>query len=132
MEWNRGEADMKKLIMDKNGCTLAEVMAAFVILMIAVEILMQGISFTMRTRKQAEEIRNAGHAVEEKLDDGTECEYGTISLDFGDDMGVIRMDGKLYRKEVDKNFSAAFIWTDEIIEQERFCPNEEDESEETE
>lgn len=132
MEWNRGEADMNKLMMDKNGFTLVEVMAAFVILMIAVEILMQGISFAMRTRKRTEEIRNVGYAVEEKLDDGTECEYGTISLDFGDDMGVIHVDGKLYRKEVDGNFSAAFLWTDEIIEQEQFYSNGEDEPEETE
>lgn len=123
---------MKKLMMDKNGFTLVEVMAAIIILMIAVEVLMQGISFAVMTRKRTEEIRDAGHAVEEKLDDGTECEYGTISLDFGDELGVIRMDGKLYRNEVDENFSAAFIWIDEIMEQEQFCSDGEDEPEETE
>ena len=74
----------------------------------------------------------AGYAVEEKLADGDECTYGTISLDFGEDLGEICMDGKLYRKEVDENFSAAFIWADEIMIQELSVIDESDSPEEEE
>lgn len=123
---------MKKIKMDKHGFTLVEVMAAAVILLIAVEILMTGIHFAVRTRKRTEEIRMAGYAVEEKLTDGDECTYGTISLDFGEDLGEICMDGELYQKEVDENFSAAFIWADEIMIQELSVIDESDSPEEEE
>lgn len=100
--------------MDNKGFTLVEVMAAFVILMIAVEVLMMGINYSVQVSKRTVEIKKSGYTVEEALDDGTECEYGTVSLDFGGEAGTICADGKLYRRYVDENFSADFIWVDAV------------------
>ena len=103
----------KKQPLDCHGFTLVEVLAGFLILLMASQILLFGISFagTMRTKSEAMEMvrRDIGEHLMEK----TDCISGTVRLEIGHGFEDIESTGWLYDGNEDRKMK--IIWVEEAI-----------------
>lgn len=85
-----------KCAIGRQGFTLVEVLVAFMILMMASQILLLGIVFVAKIEERAENIEIERRSIGEYLADKSECSSGTILLEMGDLCEDIVCDGWLY------------------------------------
>lgn len=100
----------------KQGFTLIEVMAACFILMIAVEMLSVGMSYSFRVKSSYKTLLRKGSEAEEHFLDKTECISGTVYLQNENEV-IWEKTGWFYGEDIDgdANMELACIWVDEMF-----------------
>ena len=83
---------------NENGFTLAEVMAAFVILLMASQLLFAGASVVRNIDRRVNEISNVADSLREKLSDDSNYRSGTLRLVLDERTEFVH-DGQIYRNE---------------------------------
>ncbi len=87
-----------KCLRNEHGFTLMEVMVAFLILLLASQLLIFGSAVARKMEKRANEISAATDFVQEKLSDESECVAGTLRLKL-DEETELTGSGWLYQYE---------------------------------
>ena len=86
------------MIKNENGSTLAEVMVAFVILLMASQLLLSGSAVARKMERRADELSNVADTLREQLAEDSKCISGTLSLKIDENTELVS-GGWLYQKE---------------------------------
>jgi len=86
------------ILKQENGFTLAEVMVAFVILLLASQLLISGHAAARKMELRANELSCAADLLQENLSDDSKCIPGTIKMQINEDIEMVS-EGWLYRYE---------------------------------
>ena len=86
------------MMKNEKGSTLAEVMAAFVILLMASQLLLSGSAAARKMERRADEISNMADTLKEQLAEDSKCIYGKLCLKIDENTELVS-DGWLYQKE---------------------------------
>ena len=84
---------------NENGFTLAEVMVALAILLLASQLLITGSSVVQRMDHRVNEISNVADTLQENLSEDSNYISGTLRLIVDEDTEFVH-DGQIYRDEV--------------------------------
>lgn len=84
---------MSKRINNEKGSTLAEVMAAFVILLMASQLLISGSAVARKMERRADEISNTADTL---LEQDSKCIFGTLRLKIDENTELVS-EGWLYQ-----------------------------------
>ncbi|MBR5267020.1 MAG: prepilin-type N-terminal cleavage/methylation domain-containing protein [Lachnospiraceae bacterium] len=83
---------------NENGFTLAEVMVALAILLLASQLLITGSSVVQRMDRRVNEISNVADTLQENLSEDSNYISGTLRLIVDEDTEFVH-DGQIYRDE---------------------------------
>ena len=83
---------------NENGFTLSEVMVAFVILLMASQLLITGFAVARKMERRVNEISGMAEMLRENLTDDSKCISGTIRMKIDEDTELVG-DGWLYQDE---------------------------------
>jgi hypothetical protein len=86
------------MMKNEKGSTLAEVMAAFVILLMASQLLLSGSAAARKMERRADEISNMADTLKEQLAEDSEYISGTLHLKIDENTELVT-DGWLFQKE---------------------------------
>ncbi len=86
------------MMKNEKGSTLAEVMAAFVILLMASQLLLSGSAAARKMERRADEISNMADTLKEQLAEDSEYISGTLHLKIDENTELVS-DGWLYQKD---------------------------------
>ena len=86
------------MMKNEKGSTLAEVMAAFVILLMASQLLLSGSAAARKMERRADEISNMADTLKEQLAEDSKCISGKLCLKIDENTELVS-DGWLYQKE---------------------------------
>ncbi len=86
------------MMKNENGFTLAEVMVAFVILLMASQLLLFGIAAARKMEHRAYELSGVEEMLRENLADDSECISGTLRMKIDEEAELVS-GGWLYRNE---------------------------------
>ena len=86
------------MMKNEKGSTLAEVMAAFVILLMASQLLLSGSAVARKMERRADEISNMADTMKEQLAEDSEYISGTLHLKIDENTELVT-DGWLFQKE---------------------------------
>ena len=68
------------MIKNENGSTMAEVMVAFAILLMASQLLLSGSAVARKMEHRADELSNVADTLREQMAEDLKCISGTLSL----------------------------------------------------
>ena len=77
------------MMKNEKGSTLAEVMAAFVILLMASQLLLSGSAAARKMERRADEISNMADTLKEQLAEDSKCISGKLCLKIDENTGDI-------------------------------------------
>ena len=86
------------MMKNEKGSTLAEVMAAFVILLMVSQLLLSGSAVARKMERRADEISNMADTLKEQSEEDSKCISGTLRLKI-DENTELASDGWLFQKE---------------------------------
>ena len=86
------------MMKNEKGSTLAEVMAAFVILLMVSQLLLSGSAAARKMERRADELSNMADTLKEQLAEDSEYISGTLRLKI-DENTELASDGWLFQKE---------------------------------
>lgn len=86
------------MMRDENGFTLAEVMIAFVILLMASQLLISGFAVSQKMERRANELSGAADLLKENILDDSKCMFGTLRMKIDEDIEFVH-GGWLYQNE---------------------------------
>ena len=84
---------------DENGFTLAEVMVALAILIMASQLLIMGSSVARKMDDRVNEISNVADTLQERLTDDSNYISGTLRLSIDENTEFVH-DGQIYKSDV--------------------------------
>ena len=97
------------MIDNENGFTLTEVMVAFVILLMASQLLISGTAVARKMERRVNEISGVAEMLRENLNDDSKCISGTIRMKIDEDTELVS-DGWLYQ---DEDFTVSVVRVEE-------------------
>ncbi len=86
------------MINNENGFTLVEVMVAFVILLMASQLLLSGSAVARKMERRANEVSNVADTLREYLTEDSKYISGTLSLKIDENTELVG-EGHLYQRE---------------------------------
>lgn len=97
---------------DEHGFTLVEVMVAFALLLLALQLLIYGSAVARKMEKRASEYAAAADLLHENLSDESECTAGTLRLKLDEGTELVG-EGWLYQHETDDQIVVRAVRVDE-------------------
>lgn len=101
---------------NEHGFTLVEVMVAFVILLLASQVLICGSAVARRMEKRASEISAAADMLHENLSDEAKCIAGTLKMNIDEETELV-CEGWLYQQELGEQVAVRAVRVDSDAEE---------------
>ena len=99
---------------DNRGFSLIEVLVALMILLAASQMLVLGISFVTKMNDRIDRIEEAHRNMGIHLYEKSSCRFGTVRMEFGDEMETLEKSGWLYTgEELGTEVPMNIVWVEE-------------------